>query len=350
MQEAVSVEFGTWQQANSEPETPVLVKFRTTTEEKKLNPKSSVLDLDSSSTTKSAPSAHKLTRGEEMIGDNFESKGRMNAAAATDTIKELIMNQGKQKDADVNVKHARVTLANVTNNSFQDTLDATMEKRGLLPQVIKTVVQKEEDIDLAPVTDESKSEPVYENQKKQGNRRRQRTKNVIGRLKDDLKAQQESYQEAELIAKNAERMASEVVQNSNIQLALMKEALEDAVQAENFAIEGWKISDETVSQMLGLLRERERLWARAMWKYAYHAILNNMNLKKKKKKKKGEEQEKDQISKTEESLTSTWDEIANMNYVKNLRRSQKNRASRKLVKLESRLDELINEISVVLNK
>ena len=285
-----------------------------------------------------------------MIGDNFESKGRMNAAAATDTIKELIMNQGKQKDADVNVKHARVTLANVTNNSFQDTLDATMEKRGLLPQVIKTVVQKEEDIDLAPVTDERKSEPVYENQKKQGNRRRQRTKNVIGRLKDDLKAQQESYQEAELIAKNAERMASEVVQNSNIQLALMKEALEDAVQAENFAIEGWKISDETVSQMLGLLRERERLWARAMWKYAYHAILNNMNLKKKKKKKKGEEQEKDQISKTEESLTSTWDEIANMNYVKNLRRSQKNRASRKLVKLESRLDELINEISVVLNK
>jgi hypothetical protein len=354
----VSVEFGTWQQANSEPETPVLVRFRTTTTEKKPSSQNSVLDLDSSSTTKGTPSTHKLTRAEgEMVGDNFdESKGqgRVAVAAATDTIKELVVTQGKEKEgSDGNLNRSRVTLANVTNNNFPDT---TKDKRSLLPVILpKAVAQKGEDVDdIAAVTDQNQSKkksepPVLQNQQKKqgGNRRRQRTKNVIGRLKEDLQAQQESYQEAEKIAQNAERMASEVVQHSNIQLALMKEALEDAVQAENFAIEGWKISDETVSQMLGLLRERERLWARAMWKYAYHAVLNMNHSKKKKNDNKINNEQQNQ---EDSSLTSTWDEIANRNYVKSLKRSQKNRASKKLVKLEGRLDELINEISVVLNQ
>jgi len=344
----VSVEFGTWQQANSEPETPVLVRFRTTTTEKKPSSQNSGLDLDSSSTTKGTPSTHKLTRAEgEMVGDNFD-ESKAAAAAATGTIKELAVNQGKQKDGNLN--RSRVTLANVTNNNLQDT---TKDKRSLLPVILpKAVAQPVEDVDgIAAVTDQSQNKkesepPVLQNQQKKqgGNRRRQRTKNVIGRLKEDLQAQQESYQEAEKIAQNAERMASEVVQHSNIQLALMKEALEDAVQAENFAIEGWKISDETVSQMLGLLRERERLWARAMWKYAYHAVLNMNHSKKKKINSEHQHPEEDS------SLTSTWDEIANRNYVRSLKRSQKNRASKKLVKLEGRLDELINEISVVLNQ
>jgi hypothetical protein len=84
-----------------------------------------------------------------------------------------------------------------------------------------------------------------------------------------------------------------------------------------------------------------------MWKYAYHAVLNMNHSKKKKNDNKINNEQQNQ---EDSSLTSTWDEIANRNYVKSLKRSQKNRASKKLVKLEGRLDELINEISVVLNQ
>merc|ERR1712188_349220 len=152
----VSVEFGTWQQANSEPETPVLVRFRTTTTEKKSSSQNSGLDLDSSSTTKGTPSTHKLTRAEgEMVGDNFdESKAAAAAAAATGTIKELAVNQGKQKDGNLN--RSRVTLANVTNNNLQDT---TKDKRSLLPVILpKAVAQPVEDVDgIAAVTDQSQN-------------------------------------------------------------------------------------------------------------------------------------------------------------------------------------------------
>jgi len=103
--------------------------------------------------------------------------------------------------------------------------------------------------------------------------RNERRTRMISKLREDLSVQAESYAEVEKIAMNAEKMASDVVTHSNIQLALMEEALEDAVMLESQAIEGWKSADHATAQVALLLRERERLWARAMWKYAYNAVL-----------------------------------------------------------------------------
>jgi len=103
--------------------------------------------------------------------------------------------------------------------------------------------------------------------------RQQRRSKVMAKMKEELAVHQASFAEAERIARDAENMASSVVTQSKIQLALMEEALEDAVMAESAALEGWQMTEETVSQILGLLKERERLWARAMWKYAFHAVL-----------------------------------------------------------------------------
>ncbi|QDZ19095.1 hypothetical protein A3770_02p16130 [Chloropicon primus] len=107
---------------------------------------------------------------------------------------------------------------------------------------------------------------------KKSTRSRRRTK-VMNRLRGELSQHQESFAQAEKIAQEAEKMASEVVTQSQIQLALMEEALEDAVAAENEAVQGWQMSEDSVQQLLGVLREREKRWARAMWKYACNAVL-----------------------------------------------------------------------------
>ena len=131
-------------------------------------------------------------------------------------------------------------------------------------------------------------------------------------------------------------MAKEVVQHSHLQLALMKEALEDAVQAENVAIEGWKISDQTVAQLLSLLREREKLWARAMWKYAYNAVLRGRDHTSSRM------SMEQTVSLQEESSQGLYNET--WGSVHDLKGSQRRRASKKLSKLESRIDKLMQKM------
>ena len=334
--EAVSVEFGTWQQGGVEPETPVLVKIKPASANV-----TAVLDYESHSTSKSAHDVERLRTRREMVADNFEP--RMKASIrrhSFDGTKEDVAHRAGKRASD-DFSH-RVTLAEVTN--FQDTSEAGMEMTTTMVMMpsqnptstttdsLEREMQRETDYPELGLEEEDPSEVRKANRRTVG--RRQRRNNVIAKLREDLQAQQESYDEAEKIARNAERMASEVVQHSNIQLALMKEALEDAVKAENFAIEGWKISDETVSQLLSLLREREKLWARAMWKYAYRAICH-MNAK--------EEEESPYYPMHEETTHGRGRERVPS-------RVTRKKASKKLKKLQRNLDDLLERMeSAMLN-
>merc|ERR1711977_433684 len=303
--ETVVVEFGTWKSGGAEPETPVLVRMKTCSNVKRSQ--SPALTVASSTEPLLEQDAVSIDIDSiERVADNFEAE-----------LPEL-NGEGEKGNGSLRSRpKGRVTLVNMTN--FQD-------------EPIRTS-GRADNIELAGAEKGSIIPAVEEKKKKT---RHQRRSNVIGKLREELHSQQESYQEAELIAKNAEKMAKEVVQHSHLQLALMKEALEDAVQAENVAIEGWKISDQTVAQLLSLLREREKLWARAMWKYAYNAVLRGRDHTSSRM------SMEQTVSLQEESSQGLYNET--WGFVHDLKGSQRRRASKKLSKLESRIDKLMQKM------
>ena len=274
--ETVSVEFGTWHAGSADPETPVLVRMKA---KRNLNPLPSYAAVASEDAAVDCCSATKagllLSRQrarampeivapltEENIADNFfessldededcvVAEAEEVAALAVDLESGLgaSPSPAKAKAAAAGPPvPSRVTFGNVTNLVGAAGRGGDGAKPGAPPDATANGKKKKT--------------------------RHQRRNQVIGKLKEDLQAQQEFHREAERVAKNSERLATEVAQRSQVQLTLMREALDEALRGENSAIEGWKISDETVSQLLGLLRERESLWARAMWEYAYNAVL-----------------------------------------------------------------------------
>ena len=107
---------------------------------------------------------------------------------------------------------------------------------------------------------------------KKSTRHKRRT-DALSRLRREVESHQVAFEEAEHIAKNAEHVASTVVGHANVQLALMQEALDEAINAEEMALEAWQISDNTVTELLEVVRSKEAQWAVAMWKYAAKAVL-----------------------------------------------------------------------------
>lgn len=173
--ETVVVEFGTWKSGGAEPETPVLVRMKTCSNVKRSQ--SPALTVASSTEPLLEQDAVSIDIDSiERVADNFEAE-----------LPEL-NGEGEKGNGSLRSRpKGRVTLANMTN--FQD-------------EPIRTS-GRADNIELAGAEKVSIIPAVEEKKKKT---RHQRRSNVIGKLREELHSQQESYQEAELIAKNAEKV------------------------------------------------------------------------------------------------------------------------------------------------